>query len=266
MKIFIDTETTGLPRRRNAPYTDVSNWPRLVQIAWVIVDQLGQETSAVERIIRPEGFVIPDEAANIHGITTEKARRDGILLVETLVEFSAALELATTVVAHNVDYDRPVIEAEFVRAGMKCSLGNKKLICTKDSSTAYCALPSRYGYKWPTLDELHRKLFNSPMGVAHNALVDVRACMKCFFELEERGVISEEIFGRSVAEQSNVTVASAVDDAQELIDEVIELSGEHDWFDSDFVDSVSEQFSERGYLTDAQTQALENIRNMLLSR
>ena len=125
--------------------------------------------------MKPDGFTIPDEAASIHGITTEMARRDGILLVEALVEFAAALEQAKTVVAHNVGYDRPVIEAEFIRAGMKCYLGRKELICTKDSSTNYCALPGRYGYKWPTLDELHRKLFDASMGAAHNALVDVRA-------------------------------------------------------------------------------------------
>jgi len=45
-----------------------------------------------------------------------------------------------------------------------------------------------------------------------------------------------------------------------------EFEEKHEWSDSDFVDSVSEQYSERGYLTDAQMQALENIRDMLLSR
>ncbi|SVD61857.1 uncharacterized protein METZ01_LOCUS414711, partial [marine metagenome] len=37
--------------------------------------------------------------------------------------------------------------------------------------------------------ELHEKLFDKPMQQAHNALVDVRACMKCYFELEKRGII-----------------------------------------------------------------------------
>jgi DNA polymerase III epsilon subunit-like protein len=232
----------------------------------VIVDDAGREVSAVERIVKPDGFKIPHEAANIHGITTEMARQDGVLLVEALVEFAAALESSKVVVAHNVDYDRPVIEAEFIRSGMKCLLGSKKLICTKDSSTNYCALPGRYGYKWPTLDELHRKLFDAPMGAAHNALVDVRACMKCFFELENRGVISTSSLSSSAGGVSETKVTSAGDDAKELIDEVVELAEEHDWFDSDFVDSVSEQYYGRGYLTDAQMQALENIRDLLLSR
>ncbi len=266
MKIFIDTETTGLPKHRNAPYTDVGNWPRLVQLAWVIIDGNGRELSAVERIVKPDGFTIPNEAAEIHGITTEMAKQKGIRLVEVLAEFAAALEQSKTVVAHNVEYDRPVLEAEYIRAGMKCVLGSKNLICTMESSTNYCALPGRYGYKWPSLDELHRKLFNAPMGAAHNALVDVRACIKCYFELEERGVILSGPSHSTSGAVSTARVADSGDEDQDLIDEVIELAEEHDWFDSDFVDSVFEQYNERGFLTDGQIQALENIRDMLLSR
>lgn len=34
--LFIDTETTGLPKEYDAPYTDIDNWPRLVQLAWIV--------------------------------------------------------------------------------------------------------------------------------------------------------------------------------------------------------------------------------------
>jgi DNA polymerase III epsilon subunit-like protein len=265
MKIFIDTETTGLPKRRRAPYTDVSNWPRLVQLAWVVVDANGRELSAVERIVRPDGFSIPTEAANIHGITTDMAKRKGVKLADILLEFAAALEQSRIVVAHNIDYDRPVLEAEFLRSGMKCFLGNKQLICTKNTSTDYCALPGRYRYKWPTLDELHQKLFNAPMGAAHNALVDVRACMKCFFELEKRGVIKTS-HSSSSEERSQSDPNSCSDDAEELLHEVIELAEEHNWFDRKFVDSLAKQYEERGSLTDRQIKAVKNIRDMLLSR
>jgi len=50
----------------------------------------------------------------------------------------------------------------------------------------------------------------------------------------------------------------------ELLEEVVELADEHDWFDTEFVDSVSEQFESRGYLTEKQISALQNIRDMLL--
>ncbi len=36
MKIVVfDTETTGLPQFYNAPITQVNNWPRLVQLAFI---------------------------------------------------------------------------------------------------------------------------------------------------------------------------------------------------------------------------------------
>ena len=41
MYLFFDTETTGLPKRWNAPVTEVDNWPRLVQLAWISCDEQG---------------------------------------------------------------------------------------------------------------------------------------------------------------------------------------------------------------------------------
>lgn len=193
LKLFIDTETTGLPKRRNAPFSDVGNWPRLVQIAWVLVDSAGREISAVEYVIRPVGFSIPNEAARIHGITTEIARAEGTPITRALSEFDEAVSIAEIIIAHNINYDRPVLEAEHVRHNLQCEIGSRQLICTMEASTDYCAIQGHYGYKWPTLNELHEKLFGESMKKAHTALVDVRACMKCHFELEKRGVIKTRL-------------------------------------------------------------------------
>jgi hypothetical protein len=57
------------------------------------------------------------------------------------------------------------------------------------ASTEYCALPGNYGTKWPKLQELHSKLFGSPFEGGHDALVDVRACAKCYFELRKLEVM-----------------------------------------------------------------------------
>lgn len=58
-----------------------------------------------------------------------------------------------------------------------------------ESSTDYCKLPGPYGYKWPSLSELHYKLFNHNFEEAHNANIDVKACAKCFFKLKSEGVL-----------------------------------------------------------------------------
>ncbi len=55
---FFDTETTGLPQRWNAPVTDVDNWPRLVQLAWIMCDDKGNIIEERSDIIKPEGFFL----------------------------------------------------------------------------------------------------------------------------------------------------------------------------------------------------------------
>ena len=41
MYLIFDTETTGLPRSWSAPITDTDNWPRCIQIAWQLHDEMG---------------------------------------------------------------------------------------------------------------------------------------------------------------------------------------------------------------------------------
>jgi len=69
MYLFFDTETTGLPRNWKAPVTDLKNWPRLVQLAFLVYDEKGTQISAGDFIIKPEGFKIPADVSLIHGIS-----------------------------------------------------------------------------------------------------------------------------------------------------------------------------------------------------
>ena len=54
---FFDTETTGLPQRWNAPVTDVDNWPRLVQLAWIMCDDKGILSRNVAILLNRKGFL-----------------------------------------------------------------------------------------------------------------------------------------------------------------------------------------------------------------
>ncbi len=189
MYLFFDTETTGLPKKWDAPVTDLDNWPRLVQIAWLYFDEQGNEITNRSAIIKPEGFSIPKESADVHGISTEMAMKQGIALEKILKEFSEMTGKTKFLVAHNMSFDEKIIDAEYLRKGIQKSLFSPKKICTKESSTKFCKLPGNYGYKWPSLSELHVKLFDCDFEDAHDALIDVKACAKCFFELKNRGVL-----------------------------------------------------------------------------
>lgn len=87
-------------------------------------------------------------------------------------------------VAHNIRFDEKMVGAELLRTGHANLVETKKRICTMQSATDYCQLPGRYGFKWPTLQELHNTLFKESFDGAHDALADVRACARCYFELK----------------------------------------------------------------------------------
>jgi DNA polymerase III subunit epsilon len=189
MYLFFDTETTGLARNWKAPISDVSNWPRIVQLAWVECDDRGAIIREAEWIIKPDGYTIPLEASRIHGITMEKAVDVGVPMNQALAEFSAAVAGHTFGVAHNLKFDESVLGAEFIRADLNNPLAKLKRICTMQASTTYCRIEGQYGFKWPTLEELHRHLFDEAPAAAHSASGDARACARCFFELRQRRVI-----------------------------------------------------------------------------
>jgi len=189
MYLFFDTETTGLPKNWNAPLTDLNNWPRIVQLAWQYYNEKGILQASANRIIRPEGFIIPEQASNVHGITTEKALAEGIALKDALLEFADVLSASQFLVAHNINFDEKVTGAEFLRNNIPYDLFSLAKVCTMNSAVDFCALPGNYGYKWPTLMELHNKLFKEGFDGAHDALADVTACARCFFELKNRGII-----------------------------------------------------------------------------
>ena len=188
---FFDTETTGLPRNWNAPLRDLDNWPRMVQLAWLLCDDAGNEIASANRIVRPQGFAIPLEASRVHGITTDRALAEGIPLADVLAEVLPQIQKASCAIAHNVSFDEKILGAECLRMGHPNPLQHVKTRCTMKESTSFCAIPGRYGdFKFPNLTELHRKLFNKAFSDAHDALADVRACKSAFYELRLRGVIA----------------------------------------------------------------------------
>ena len=189
MYLFIDTETTGLPRNWKAPVTDVNNWPRLVQVAYISSDKNGKVIDSGDYIIKPNGFSISNEAASIHRITNDRALNEGVDLGNVLSSLAGLIEASEILVAHNMSFDEKILGAEFLRAKMTNLFQTKHKICTMEESTSFCQIPGKYGYKWPKLSELHHKLFGVYFDEAHDASVDIEATFKCFWELKRLGEI-----------------------------------------------------------------------------
>jgi DNA polymerase III epsilon subunit-like protein len=191
MYLVFDTETTGLPRNYQAPLDDFSNWPRIVQLAWNLYDADGVSWEKYNYIIKPEGFVIPEESSKIHRITQEKALKEGVNLHFALEKFLRDVRQASYLIAHNIDFDKKIVGSELLRENLDNPLIESNKICTMKSSVDYCKISNKRGsYKWPTLMELYTNLFKAGFADAHDASFDVKACAECFFELKRKGIIS----------------------------------------------------------------------------
>ena len=187
--LFFDTETTGVPLNYKASSSDTQNWPRLVQLAWVLTDEEGNRIHVSNLIVKPEGFIIPTDAIRVHGITTQRANEEGVSLAEVIEQFKADLDVANYIVGHNVDFDKKIVGAEMIRLGLKDIMDSKKSYCTMQSSIDFCKIPGKYGYKYPKLQELYKKLFGTEFDNAHDAMNDIEATEKCFWELRKRNLI-----------------------------------------------------------------------------
>jgi len=195
MFLIFDTETTGLPKRWNAPITDTDNWPRCVQIAWQLHNKYGELIEQEDYLIQPEGYNIPYDAEQIHGISTQLAQKNGQKLEDVLVLFNEALAKSKFVVGQNVKFDLNIMGCEYVRKGVDTNLNKMPVLdtCTENTATL-CQIPGGRGgkFKLPTLTELHQHLFNAPFAEAHNATADVEATTRCFLELIRKRLYTKE--------------------------------------------------------------------------
>jgi DNA polymerase-3 subunit alpha len=195
MYLIFDTETTGLPKRWDAPVTDTDNWPRCIQIAWQLHDEMGNLLENQDYLIQPDGFNIPYDAERIHGISTELAQQNGVPLKEVLLKFNTALAKSKFVVGQNVGFDVNIMGCEFHRMGVESPMSSMPVLDTCTEVTAkLLKLPGGKGgrFKLPTLTELHQYLFGVPFAEAHNATADVEATTRCFLELIKREIFTKE--------------------------------------------------------------------------
>jgi len=195
MYLIFDTETTGLPKRWDAPITDTGNWPRCIQIAWQLHDEMGKLIDHQDYLIKPDGFNIPYDAERFHGISTELAYEEGISLHEVLTKFNYALAQTKFIVGQNLGFDINIMGCEFYRLGIDSAMNSIPVLDTCTELTAsLLKLPGGRGgkFKLPTLTELHQYLFDVPFSEAHNATADVEATTRCFLELVRREIFTKE--------------------------------------------------------------------------
>ena len=119
MYLFFDTETNGLPKNYNGSPMDLDNWPRIIQLAYALYNDAGELIHEHKTLIKPDGWEIPKEDFWIqHGYSTEKSLAEGVPIHDALSAFVAQINRCSRMVAHNLDFDYPVVASEMIRAGV----------------------------------------------------------------------------------------------------------------------------------------------------
>ncbi len=252
MYLIFDTETTGLPKKWAAPISDTDNWPRCIQIAWQLHDEMGNLLEHQDYLIQPEGFNIPYDAERIHGISTELAQQQGVSLKEMLDKFNTALSKAKFIVGQNLGFDVNIMGCEFYRMGIQSPMSSMPILDTCTEVTAsLLKLPGGRGgkFKLPTLTELHQYLFNQPFAEAHNATADVEATTRCFLEL-----IRTEVFTKTELEVEQ----EFFEDFQLKNPRSIKLIGLQHINLKEASDKIRQQFGDKGNVSISKETLSEN--------
>jgi len=208
MKVLLfDTETTGLiDKKIELHYGNLDKFPHIVQLSYVILDTDNfKHLKMYDRIIKVDNNVlITEETSKIHGITNYISAMEGVNINLALYELLTDIDLIDTIVCHNTEFDLTMLKIEIMRLIMNVRTGEnmrdnlrrgidnitnvKGIYCTMKESIDLCNIErenKRGKYlKYPTLTELHDKLFGVIPKKLHNSLNDVLISLRCFLKLK----------------------------------------------------------------------------------
>ena len=192
--LFVDTETSGIPRAWNKPYSSRDNWPHIAQLAWVVFTRDGREVKAENHYVQPNDYDMDPASGDIHGLTLEFLRKNGRPRHTVMQRLHRdLLHYQPLVVAHFMQLDFHMMGVGFYRAGLQNPLEQLPTFCTMRATGPLLRSASQ-GYL--RLGELHERLFHEPLQREHDALADARATARCFFELRRQGAITDETVAR----------------------------------------------------------------------
>ena len=196
--LFVDTETSGIPRDWNQPYARRDTWPHIAQLAWVVCTADGQEVKAENHYIQPSDYDMDSASGSVHGLTLEFLRAHGQPRHAVMQRLQRdLLHYQPLVVAHFMQLDFHMMGVSFHRAGLQNPLAQLPMFCTMRATGGLMRRPAQGFLR---LGELYQRLFREPLLQEHDALVDARATARCYFELRRQGAITNE----TVAQQDPV--------------------------------------------------------------
>lgn len=196
LALVYDTETSGLPLF-DQPSEDPRQ-PHIVQLGACLIDLDTRKTiSALDLVIRPDGWTIPDDVVQVHGITTEHASSVGVAESLAVGMFMELWEAAELRIAHNEQFDARIVRIALKRFEDDQIADTWKAgasACTARLSTPILKLPPtdkmkaarRFHHKTANLVEAYKHFTGKDLEGAHSAMVDVQACMAVYFAIQDQ--------------------------------------------------------------------------------
>jgi len=189
MIMFFDTETTGFYQKGSA--VDDPTQPYVVQLAAQLCEDEGDVVSSFNFIVNND-VDIPEQAAKIHGITTQKACEFGVGIEFAMAAFSHLYHRSDLIVAHNIAFDKQIMETAIARHYKATRPITKPMFCTMKAASPIINLPPTDRMiaaginkpKAPKLEECIKHFFDEDLEGAHDAMVDVAACHRVYFHLK----------------------------------------------------------------------------------
>ena len=195
--LFFDTETTGIPDRAHKWDVDFMEYPHVVQMAWI------HGCKVENHIIRPEGWEIPQETVDVHGITTEYALEHGEPFASVVDMFIQDCHDAGLICGHNIHFDTGIVKANILRElgreyydanDVETALYKGKRIDTMRPTMKWVDARMANGrLKFPNLSELYSRCFPGETFPAHDAIEDVKAVARCLPVILELGLVELKI-------------------------------------------------------------------------
>lgn len=183
MYLFFDTSANGKPKNYKAPSTDAFNWPRMIHLSWLVYNEERELINSGDDIVKTITN-ISIEVEKRHKVTPAMAEDDGKNLKEILLPFKEAIKDAKFIISHNLNFNKGVVGAEFYRASIDHALEYSNNYCLMQEATWFCKIKGTAGrYKWPTLTDIHTKIYKAGYENPGHATADVAVTALTFFHL-----------------------------------------------------------------------------------
>jgi len=187
--LVFDVETTGLiPKKTD----NLSLMPFIIQLSFIVFNvNTYQIIQKYNSYIKIENIVLEDFIVNLTGITNAICETKGVPVKDAITELYKAYLVCDCIIAHNLSFDKRMIEIEMQRNNLPFPIFANPHIpmhCTMMDSIFICniAIDGKNGkfMKFPKLVELYNKLFRYVPENLHNSMVDVLVCLRCFLKIK----------------------------------------------------------------------------------